>query len=175
MKQSPPVAKLSFTFTAFDAPDAVNTHPTAINDHGDIAGNNSVGTGSRSSFLRRRDDKFLSFEYPGSHSATSTTGIGSNGEIVGFYYDATKGRYGSVAHGFLRERDGNFGSFDYPGSSYTFAHGINDKKEVVGVYHDSNGIPRGFVRHSDGSFTALDYSGAASTVLVPGSHIFDSM
>jgi uncharacterized membrane protein len=155
--------KDSFTFAPFDAPDAANTHPTAINDNEEIAGIfNEANTGQRS-FFRRPDGTFLVFDYPGSGS-TNATGINYDGEIVGFYYDATSERYGPPAHGFLRYRDGSFISFDYPGSSYTFAHGINDKKEVVGVYHDIHGIPRGFIRHSDGTFSSLDYSGAVSTV-----------
>lgn len=170
-KQSKPVGsewreeapRESFTFVSLNYPDAPNTFPTSINDGGAIVGIYTAPKG-RLGFIRNRDGSFTSFEYPRTASTTNATGINNNNEIVGFYYDSSKGCHGSPAHGFLRNRDGTFASFDYPDTSYTFAHGINDKREVVGAYEDCDGIARGFLRHGDGSFSPLDYPGAVSTI-----------
>ena len=153
----------SFAFTRMDFPDAQSTFPTSINDEGDIAGIYQFSGGQRS-FIRYRQGSITSFEYPNTAETTNATGINGNGEVVGFYYDNTKGGNGSPAHGFLRNKDGTFNSFSYPDAIHTFAHGINDKREIVGAYEDCDGLVRGFLFHSVGSFSSLDFPGAASTV-----------
>src|SRR5262245_4900053 len=46
-------------------------------------------------------------------------------------------------------------TFDYPGTgNYTFPQKINDGRDVVGGYTDSNGVGRGFIRFANGNFTA---------------------
>lgn len=80
----------SLTFNSFDVPDAVDTHPTGINQAGEIAGIYSKDSG-QFGFLREPDGTVESFEYPGTHSVTSVTGINNNGEIVGFYYGSGTG------------------------------------------------------------------------------------
>jgi len=152
-----------FTFVSFDIADSPNTHPTGINDNGEIVGTCAVSTGRRS-FLRKPNSEPLLFDYPGAFSTTNATGINNKGDIVGFYYDASiTGRRGSPAHGFLRHADGTFKSFDYPGTWHTFAHAVNDAGQVVGVYEDDAGIAHGFLRNSDGSFVPLEHPDGTST------------
>ena len=152
-----------FDFTRVDFPESQTTYLTAITDGGDIVGLYQT-SGGRRSFIRHRDGSFTSFEFPNSSDSTNATGINGDGEVVGFYYDNTKGCNGSPAHGFLRNKDGTFLSFSYPGANHTFAHAINDKKEVVGAYEDCDGLARGFFRKSDGSMVPLDFPKAISTV-----------
>jgi len=46
-------------------------------------------------------------------------------------------------------------TFDYPGTgNSTFPQKINDGRDIVGTYNDSNGVGRGFVRFSNGNFSA---------------------
>lgn len=155
--------KDSFTFVSFDILDSPSTHPTGINDNGDIVGNFSVSAGRRC-FLRKPNSEPMLFDYPGASFTTNATGINNKGDIVGFYYDASiTGRKGSPAHGFLRRADGIFESFDYPGTWHTFAHAVNDTGQVVGVYEDDAGVAHGFLRNSDGSFVPVEHPEGTST------------
>jgi hypothetical protein len=54
-----------------------------------------------------------------------------------------------------------YSSLDYPGASQTFASGINDSGQVVGIYEDATGW-HGFLL-SGGSYSSLDYPGASYT------------
>jgi len=48
-------------------------------------------------------------------------------------------------HGFLRDPGGTFTTLDPLGSTLTFAVGINDRSQIVGVFLDSSGVQHGFL------------------------------
>jgi hypothetical protein len=78
------------------------------------------------------------------------------GQIAGVFSD------GNGVHGFLKD-GATFSFFDVPGSSFTGAHAINDKGQIVGEYRSTVNSPsRGFLK--DGaSYTTIDVLGAVVT------------
>jgi uncharacterized membrane protein len=48
-------------------------------------------------------------------------------------------------------------------SSFTFALGINNRAQVVGLYTDSNGFAHGFVWNRDGKYIAINVPGALNS------------
>ena len=149
----------AFTFVPVECPAAANTHPTGVNDRQQVVGTCAVD-GTPKSFLWEPRAGFAFFEHP-QGDMTVATGINTLGEVVGFYYRAT--RDGSHSHGFLRRGDGSYLSFDPPGSRDTYAHSVNDSGVVVGAYVDELRTTQGFVRQPDGSFAIIRHPGAAST------------
>jgi hypothetical protein len=148
------------TFTLFDVPGALNTHPEAVNDHGVIVGLYDVPQGTRA-FIREPDGSFQSFDYPGLASPT-TFGLGVNNrrDIVGFFLAPASRPSGAAAHGFLRRSDGVFTQIDYPDAADTFLHGINARGAMVGSFADTNGATRSFIRESNGDYTEIAFPGA---------------
>jgi probable HAF family extracellular repeat protein len=104
-------------------------------------------------------------------AGTSTTGefVGSfitgendNGQIVGYYTDAS-----GKNHGFLYD-GGTFTTIDNPsGTGGTQLNGINNSGEIVGSYTDSAGNSHGFVATTGTiSYTPLAYSPDAASTIV---------
>jgi hypothetical protein len=111
---------------------------TAINDHGDIAGN--VGTDG---FLLTHGGKFITLSAPGA-SATMALGVNNYDEVVGTY---TVGSGSSaVMHGFTWTASHGFTTVDDPhGIGTTTVNGVNDHGQLVGFYVDSAGNTDGFL------------------------------
>ena len=65
--------------------------------------------------------------------------------------------------GFLYDT-GTYTLIDVPGSAFTYAYGINDGGQVVGVYNDgsSGGASNGYI-YSGGSYTTLQVPGSTAT------------
>jgi uncharacterized membrane protein len=142
----------TYSFTAIDAPGALSTYPSGINDSGQIVGQ-ATGFGA---FLDTAGS-FTIVNVPGATN-TSASGINNSGQIVG-WYGVTSGTYGFLDTG------GNFTTISIPpGTSPccpvapgTFPRGINDSGHVVGQYNSTAGA-RSF----------LDTGGSISTINVPG-------
>jgi hypothetical protein len=151
---------------------AFETFPAAINDSGEIAGTANISPGVWHGFLATISggrQKYALFEEPNAAKTipgrgTFASGINANGEVVGYYDDASLG----VFHGYVRDHNGNFTSFDAPGagtivSSGTFALAINRSGEVAGYYTDNNYVAHGFIRDAAGNITDFDPPGATYT------------
>ena len=98
---------------------------------------------------------FESFDYPGAVETSPAAyshagGLNNFGDIVNTYASGTP--YGNLAnhnvygnvHGLLMS-GGVFTSIDPPGAVETVATGINDSRQVVGVYTDMNGRWHGYL------------------------------
>ncbi len=86
-------------------------------------------------------------------------GINKREEIVGFYVDPSTGR----RHGYLLTK-GVDKLIDFPGATATIAWDINNRGDVVGVYHKEDFVIHGFLWHK-GKFTSVDIPGATLTVV----------
>jgi hypothetical protein len=81
----------------------------------------------------------------GFNQGTLPWGINTNGEITGFYVDAT-----NVNHGFVRDKQGAIVEFDVPGAANMGNWGsINPNGAVASFYFDSNNARHGFVREAN--------------------------
>jgi hypothetical protein len=145
------------TFTSFDPPNSFT--PSGINPNGAISGY----SGSQG-FLRNPDGTFAVFEPPGS-AYTVTTGIGPQGEIIGWYEQNT---ITGPPYSFLRTPKGALVNIDFPGSSLgTFPYAINPAGTIIGNYFNNTppslGQYSGFVRTAKGIFTSFDPLGSTNT------------
>ncbi len=155
------------TFDVFSVPSASRekgegTYATSMNDEGEITGYYNAGPyHATHGFLRRKNGTIVTFEPPGSitdaaahqdeegylvRPVTVPTSINNNGEVVGYYGDAT-----GVLHGFARMRDGTFRTFEAPNANKhsdlgTSPMDINGGGEIAGYYYsDPDGVLHGFV------------------------------
>jgi len=105
--------------------------------------------------------KLVEFDAPGAGQGPSqgTIGeyIGSDGSIVGTYYDSN-----GTAHGYLRSAGGTFVTFDPVGSTATFPASINNSHVIVGFYFDTTSVLHGFVRSPAGKISRYDAPGAGT-------------
>jgi len=62
----------------------------------------------------------------------------------------------------LSAADYRFVKIDVPGATFTIANGINARGDIIGPYHDANGIGHGFLLHK-GVFTTLNFPCASFT------------
>lgn len=90
---------------------------------------------------------FVPLDVPGS-LLTTATHINNEGQVVGYFSDAT----GDI-HGFVYS-NGTYSILDAPRASQTLAFGINNKGQVVGYFIDSSGVSHNFV-YSDRAYTIL--------------------
>jgi hypothetical protein len=148
------------TYTTFDDPNAGGhiscigggrggrrcttsqvTSPFSINSEGDVAGNYNDANGEFHGFVRTRDNKFTTYDVPGS-SNTSILSNNRAGAITGYYLDSTS-PYG---HGFVRTASGKTIKFDAPGATLgTVGSGINAAGWVTGTYLDGDFVSHGYV------------------------------
>jgi hypothetical protein len=65
-----------------------------------------------------------------------------------------------VSHGYPLS-GGQFASIDFPGVDSSFARGINDRGDIVGLYR-SGGVTHGYLL-SEGKSATIDFPGASFT------------
>ena len=97
---------------------------------------------------------YTQIDVPGS-IATICSGINTNGDIVGWYVDATK------VHGFLLS-GGVYTTIDYPGAPETTLRGVNDAGEIVG-FTSSNPVTGFLYDVSTQTYTVISYPNAGNT------------
>ena len=145
-----------YKFTQVDFPGAAQTNLFAINDKRQYVGASIDANGTNHAIYF--DGNTLSLLDPDGVVGTNFSfalSLNLQGEIVGGYVDTL-----NVSHGFLYSR-GNVTTIDYPGAAGTFAFGINDRDEIIGIYSDSSG-QHAFLRR-DGAFKTIDLAGGVTT------------
>ena len=155
------------TFETFEAPGAntsegAGTFAIHVNAAGEITGYyNSGPYKALHGFIRHRDDTFTTFDPPGAitdsaahqdqdgyvvRPVTGPMGITEDGEVTGYFGDAT-----GVSHGFVRHKNGTFNTFDAPGASQnsnlgTLPQAMNKAGDIVGYFYaDPDGVIHGFL------------------------------
>ena len=99
---------------------------------------------------------WTTIDFPG-QSQTLLQGVNNNGDMSGYYIDASQ-----VAHGFL-VKAGTFTEMDVPGAIATYTFNLNDADQFAGYYiSSSDGVYRGFF-YDGQSFTTLEYPGSTFT------------
>lgn len=154
------------TLIVFDGlidPRRVNpgTDPIGINSHGVIVGRywSADQSSSSTSFMRKADGTFITFDAPGTNNQAtpSAVGINSEGAIVGNFSSSN-----FFPHGYLRAPDGTFTIIDAPGAvNGTRIVGISSKGVLAGMFWDAN-ANHGYTRAPDGTFTFFDVPGACA-------------
>jgi probable HAF family extracellular repeat protein len=146
--------------TRIDAPRAVHTLPTAINDRGDVAGYFVDSGGTTHGFVWS-DGRFTTLDVPDA-TAPTPVDINDRGDVVGVYLDAA-----GAPKGFLLSK-GRYRTIAAPGAPTTIPFGINDGGQIVGYTADdlNQTGARGFVlaEGPDGPFTPISFPGAPKTV-----------
>jgi hypothetical protein len=105
-----------------------------VNDHNVAVGFYNDGTGNTHAYtLNIRHNRYSEVTPTGITNPTGAA-INNNGDIAGFGTDAS----GDVV-GYLLRPNGNVTVLSVPGSSMTQPLGINDSREVVGVYTVGSG------------------------------------
>jgi hypothetical protein len=155
------------TFETFEAPNAstregVGTFAMVVNAAGEITGYyNSGAYKGLHGFLRHRDGTFTNFDPPGAiadnaahkdqdgylvRPVTGPMSITEDGEIAGYFGDAT-----GLSHGFLRHKNGAFETFDAPHASKdssggTLPQAMNKPGDIVGYFFsDPDAVIHGFL------------------------------
>lgn len=93
-------------------------------------------------------------EFTNGIRGTTAHGINNEGQIVGFYVDAS-----GNSNGFLYS-DGAYSTIDYSAYSSTSLYGINDEGQIVGTVSGA-GHSYGLL-YSNGSYTSFTYSVTSS-------------
>lgn len=123
-------------------PGATATFANDINDAGVIVGTYYAG-GLPHGFVYAAG-AYHDVDYPGA-DWTQVTGIGREGDIVGYYGHDTE----LIFHGFRRTRDGEFIAIDHGGHWNTMPQDVNSSGVVAGCIHN-NGAMFGWVLGDDG-------------------------
>jgi uncharacterized membrane protein len=146
-------------------PDAISQGTSAmygINNEGVLVG---LGAANLDSLLNNvglhgflwHRGRYAQIDYPGS-IGTGCGGINDEGQIVGWYVDASQN-----THGFLLGEDG-FRTLDAPGAGSTFALGLNNRGQIVGRYVDAAQVQHGFLL-SHGVYATVDFPGQTGNEL----------
>lgn len=143
-------------FKTLETPGHINSYLQHINAEGDIVGcEHDTDTMETMHGIVWDDGKVTRFPVPFSMN----NGINKREDIVGFYVDPSTGR----RHGYLLTK-GGAKLIDFPGATATIAWDINNRGDVVGVYHKEDFVIHGFLWHK-GKFTSVDIPGATLTVV----------
>ncbi len=112
-----------------------------------------------------QDGVFTRIDVPGALN-TYPYYINTRGDMAGQYNELP----GQVGHGFVLTNDGAWIGFDAPGApaNSTLAIGINDTRQILGFYRQSNGQPRAFVVGLEdvlaaAGYTFIDLPGSGAT------------
>jgi probable HAF family extracellular repeat protein len=133
-----------------------------INDAGVLVGYaaaslDAVTTGVGLHGLLWHHGKYAQIDYPGA-LGTYCSAINDEGQIVGWYVDASQD-----THGFLLDGD-RFRPFDVPDAVSTSPFGINNQGQIVGRYVDASQAQHGFLL-SHGVYTTVDFPGQTGNEL----------
>jgi hypothetical protein len=152
-------------FSTIDFPGAAGTiagtNAWGINDGGKIVGGYQGSNGKSHVYLRHHN-QFTTIDFPTAvdPNAVDTApfgskgGINSRGNIVSYYCNLEPCVVNNnmlkldndSEHGFLLSHEGAFTRIDVPNSHGTLAFGINDRRDIVGTYHDvASGKQLGFL------------------------------
>ncbi|HEX6453761.1 MAG TPA: hypothetical protein VF060_30385 [Trebonia sp.] len=125
----------------------VNDEDVAVGFYTDAAGNSHGYT------YRIFGGRFNNVTVPGATSVTAAA-INNRDDVAGFSATAA-----GTTDGFLRTRGGHVYTLAYPGASMTQALGVNDFREVVGVYtvgSGNNAMTHGFTWTPKRGFKTVD-------------------
>ena len=145
--------------TSITVPGASQTVLHGINNDGQILGHSRQDLFALARAFLWADGQFTFLDVPGvlpvvASATEASMGFNDRGQIVGPVQS------GGRQHGFLLD-NGELTLIDVPDATHTLASGINNRGQIVGVYHvvGDQGI---YLRHPDGSFTLIDIPGASS-------------
>lgn len=151
---------------AIDAPGAVDTFASDINDISAVTGTYIDNNGYHG-YIRSAESTFTTFDAPGGPASGTIAGrINNLGEVEGDYANGD-----GVSHGLIRNPDGSLTEYDAPDAGHgagqgTYGYGgINNQGTVAGFYWDANNVAHGYVRSSDGVLTEFDPPGSIWTVV----------
>ena len=138
----------------YPGPPGTNTFAWNMNAAGVVVGATSFpGDGYREHGFVLTGGTWTQIDYPGALK-TWASDIGSDGTIVGTWFDEAK-----VEHGFLLT-EGIFAEVNVPGAHSNFFDAILDSGTTSGVYTDeSTRARRGFVMEKDHRVTTIEYPG----------------
>lgn len=152
--------------TVIDAPGAVDTFASDINDSGAVAGTYIDNDGYHG-YIRSADGTFTTFDAPGGPASGDIAGrINNLGEVEGDYSNGD-----GVQHGLIRNPDGSLVVYDAPDAGHGAGQGtsgfagINNQGTAAGTYWDANNVAHGYVRSSDGTLTEFDPPGSLWTAV----------
>lgn len=141
-----------YNFTTVDYPGADSSIANDFNS-GIVVG--SFYTQNGESGLVFSKNSYHSFGFGSAY--TDIRAINFSGQVVGDYYDGSKGLYFGYMY------DGSTVTTIAPsGALSSYAFDISDSGVVVGDYEDSSHASHGFV-YAGGVYTAIDYPGALNT------------
>lgn len=141
----------------------VNDHNLAVGFYNDAKGNSH---GYTYSIIGGR---FHTVSIRGAVSVTATA-INNNGDVAGFSANAA-----GTTNGFLRTARGRVFTLAVPGASMTQPLGVNDFREVVGVYTvgtGDNAVSHGFTWTPLKGFKTVDDPQGAGTTTINGVNDF---
>ncbi len=81
--------------------------------------------------------RFTAFDAPEARLETLPYDINDRGHIVGRYFD------GASEQAFMRDRAGRFTTIRIPGAQSAWAVGINNRRQVVGIYSENTPLVKG--------------------------------
>jgi uncharacterized membrane protein len=136
-----------------DYPGSTFTQVNGVSDTGIVFGHFRDASLVSHGFILQ-DGVFTQVDFPGALN-TFPYYINTRGDVAGEYNN----RAGEIGHGFVRTNDGAWIGFDAPDAplNSTLAIGINDHREILGYYRQSNGQLRVFVVGLDDVFSAEGY------------------
>ena len=147
--------------TTVDYPGSSYTQVNGISDTGVMIGQFRDASGHYHGYVLR-DGTFEQLDYPGALD-TFPYYMNARGDIAGEWDP----NLAVLGHGFLLKKDGEWFSFDVPGAraDSTFAIGVNDHEQILGLYTEPSGHNRGFIVDGRdirlGAFTLFDLPGVS--------------
>lgn len=153
------------TLHILDNPGSVDTALASINNLGVVVGNFGNLTSSQAAMYSFRSGAWSTL--PDISGTPNIVGIGINdsGAAVGW---AGVGEFNNnlanTVSWIWDPTSQSYSFFDVPGAPQysTFANGINDQGQVVGVFIDTSGAVHGFLKE-DETYTTIDVPGATGT------------
>lgn len=143
-------------YAIFEGQNTSYTHPTSINDRGEVTGY-LIGYDNRvRGFVRRLNGEIEIFDATAGGTDTDPVDINDRGEVAG--------------DGFLRDSGGRITLFNAPGAlpGQTLASGINARGSIAGRFMDHTlPLEHGYVRDPSGRITTFDIPNS-SHLLVSG-------
>jgi hypothetical protein len=137
-----------------------------VNDNNVAVGFYNDGDGNTHAYKFNIGRNQFSEITPAGISNPTAAGINNNGDVAGFGTNSA----GQVV-GFLLRSNGQVTALNVPGSSQTQALGINDEREVVGVYQvgtGDNAVMHGFTWMPQHGFRTVDDPNGVGATTING-------
>ncbi len=146
-------SNIQYTITDLGVLDGPSSYAVGMNNLGEVVGRADIYTQYSHAFLYNGSGPLINLgSLAGDYSVSCAQAINDQGMVVG--YTDTPGT-GNPTHAFVYTANGGMQDLGTLGGAQSYAYGINNSGQIVGIAQTANGTYHGFIYSGNGPMVDL--------------------